>query len=201
MLGLAFYTPTLRRQIEILETRGVADPEFARLSTRGAILGGILGVIVIAIVALMGVQAVMKRRDFLSQTAVAATAFGLTASAGAQTPTAPAAHRFTLKYAPHIGMFENSAGPDPLDQIRFMADAGFRAFEDNGMMKRPIALQQQMGDLLAKRGLTMGVFVIDGGATTGRCRSRRANRSSCDVFVKGGAAMPQRSPGARTRNG
>jgi uncharacterized membrane protein len=53
VLGLAFYTPTLRRQIEILEASGVADPESARLSTRGAILGGILGVIVIAIVALM----------------------------------------------------------------------------------------------------------------------------------------------------
>ena len=60
-------------------------------------------------------------------------------------------------------MFENSAGKDPLDQLRFMADAGFRAFEDNGMMKRPVELQQQMGDLLAKRGMTMGVFVIDGG--------------------------------------
>jgi hydroxypyruvate isomerase len=80
-------------------------------------------------------------------------------------------------------MFEQSAGPDPLDQISFMADAGFRAFEDNGMMKRPIALQQQMGDLLAKRGLTMGVFVIDGGdnwkvsLTTGK-------PEFLDVFVK-----------------
>ena len=125
----------------------------------------------------------MKRRDFLSQTAAAATAFGLTGSASAQTPTTPAAHRFTLKYAPHIGMFEQSAGPDPLDQIRFMADAGFRAFEDNDMMKRPIGLQQQMGDLLAKRGLTMGVFVIDGGdnwkvsLTTGK-------QEFVDVFVK-----------------
>ena len=53
MLGFAFYTPTLRRQIEMLETRGSADPEFARLSTRGAILGGIMAVIVITIVALM----------------------------------------------------------------------------------------------------------------------------------------------------
>ena len=60
-------------------------------------------------------------------------------------------------------MFENSAGKDPLDQIRFMADAGFRAFEDNGMMKRPVEQQKQMGDLLAQRGMTMGVFVIDGG--------------------------------------
>src|SRR4029079_19150164 len=102
----------------------------------------------------------MKRRDFLSQTAVAATAFGLTSSASAQTPTTPAAHRFTLKYAPHIGMFEQSAGHAPLAQMRCMGDAGFRAFEDNGMMKRAVALQLQMGDLLAKRGLAMGVFVI-----------------------------------------
>ncbi len=49
VLGLAFYTPTLRRQIEVLEARGPADPEFARLSTRGAILG----VLVLVIVALM----------------------------------------------------------------------------------------------------------------------------------------------------
>jgi hydroxypyruvate isomerase len=124
----------------------------------------------------------MKRRDFLSQTAVAATALGLTGSAGAQTPPS-SPHRFTLKYAPHIGMFENSAGPDPLDQIRFMADTGFRAFEDNGMMMRPVALQQQMGDLLSSHGLTMGVFVIDGGdnwkvsLTTGK-------PEFVDVFVK-----------------
>jgi uncharacterized membrane protein len=53
VVGLAFYTPTLRRQIEVLETRGASDPEFASLSTRGAILGGILGVLVLVIVGLM----------------------------------------------------------------------------------------------------------------------------------------------------
>ena len=106
----------------------------------------------------------MDRREFLATTASAASALGLGAGPlAAQTPTAPQKRTFKLKYAPHIGMFENSAGKDPLDQIRFMADAGFRAFEDNGMIKRPVELQQQMGDLLAKRGMTMGVFVIDGG--------------------------------------
>src|SRR5262245_18957072 len=127
----------------------------------------------------------MDRREFLATTTVsAASALGLSAgTVGAQTPTAPQKRTFKLKYAPHIGMFENSAGKDPLDQIRFMADAGFRAFEDNGMMKRPVALQQQMGDLLAKRGLTMGVFVIDGGdnwkvsLTTGK-------PEFMDVFLK-----------------
>ena len=53
VLGLAFYTPTLRRQIEVLQARGPADPEFARLSTRGTTLGAVLGVLVVVIVALM----------------------------------------------------------------------------------------------------------------------------------------------------
>ena len=53
VLGLAFYTPTLRRQIEVLDARGAGDPEFVRLSKRGTLLGAALGVIVIVIVALM----------------------------------------------------------------------------------------------------------------------------------------------------
>ena len=108
----------------------------------------------------------MDRREFLRHSAAAAAAFGAAGAADAAyaAGVAPVATRaFKLKYAPHIGMFEQSAGKDPLDQIRFMADAGFTAFEDNGMMQRPVALQQQMGDLLASRGMTMGVFVIDGG--------------------------------------
>jgi hydroxypyruvate isomerase len=105
----------------------------------------------------------MDRREFLSKTA--ATSLGLAGARhlGAQTKAPVKKQTFKLKYAPHIGMFGNSAGKDPLDQIRFMADSGFRAFEDNGMMKRPVDEQQQMGKLLAQLGMTMGVFVIDGG--------------------------------------
>ena len=33
-------------------------------------------------------------------------------------------------------MFKNSAGDNFIDQIKFMADQGFTAIEDNGMMKR-----------------------------------------------------------------
>ena len=151
----------------------------------------------------------MKRRDFLSRSAAAATALGLTGTAVAQTPPA-SPHRFTLRYAPHIGMFEQSAGPDPLDQIRFMADAGFRAFEDNGMMKRPPALQQQMGDLLAQRGMTMGVFVIDGGdnwkvsLTTGKPEFLdvflKACRDAIDVAKRTNAKWMTVVPGYYERN-
>jgi uncharacterized membrane protein len=53
ILAIGFYTPTLRKQIAILDSRGANDPEFLRLSKRGAMLGGILGVIVLVIVGLM----------------------------------------------------------------------------------------------------------------------------------------------------
>ena len=64
-----------------------------------------------------------------------------------------------MNYAPHLGMFRQLAGEDPLDQLAFMADQGFRAFEDNEMRKRPVALQEKMGQMLADRGMQMGVFV------------------------------------------
>jgi hydroxypyruvate isomerase len=71
----------------------------------------------------------------------------------------PAGSTFNLNYAPHLGMFKEHAGPDPVDQLNFMADEGFRAFEDNGMKGRPIAVQEAMATTMADRGIQMGVFV------------------------------------------
>ncbi len=64
-----------------------------------------------------------------------------------------------MKFAPHLGMFRHLAGDDPLDQLRFMADQGFQAFEDNGMGGRPVELQEAMAAVMQERGLEMGVFV------------------------------------------
>jgi hydroxypyruvate isomerase len=68
---------------------------------------------------------------------------------------------FKLKYAPHFGMFENSAGKDPIDQLKFMHEMGFRALEDNGMMDRSVEVQTKVGETMAKLGMTMGVFVVN----------------------------------------
>ena len=68
-------------------------------------------------------------------------------------------HSFNLKYAPHLGMFRHLAGEDPIDQLNFMADKGFTAFEDNEMRTRPLELQKQMANTMANRQLEMGVFV------------------------------------------
>ena len=56
-------------------------------------------------------------------------------------------------------MFEEHAGKDPIAQLNFMADEGFRAFEDNGMAGRPVALQEKMAATMNARNLRMGVFV------------------------------------------
>jgi hydroxypyruvate isomerase len=108
----------------------------------------------------------MKRRRFLQTLAAASAApFGTSlAQPQSQASAAPAAGgRFKLKFAPHLGLFEHSAGKDPIAQIQFMADAGFTAYEDNDLMGRPVELQARIGRTLANNGMTMGVFVIDAG--------------------------------------
>ena len=66
---------------------------------------------------------------------------------------------FNLLYAPHFGMFKNSAGKDFIDQLKFMHDQGFRAMEDNGMMGRTAEEQERITRAMSRLGMTMGVFV------------------------------------------
>ncbi len=111
----------------------------------------------------------MNRRNFLSKSALAAGAsalpMGTTLASETQQnkPETATADKFKLLYAPHFGMFENSAGKDLVDQLKFMADNGFMALEDNGMLGRPVDEQKKIGETLAKLNMKMGVFVIDGG--------------------------------------
>ena len=107
----------------------------------------------------------MNRRNFLSKNfkiAIASSLAPYSAFAENNYKQENAA-TFNLNYAPHFGMFENSAGKDLIDQINFMADNGFRAIEDNEMMKRDMKVQEKIGETLAKRNMRMGVFVIDAG--------------------------------------
>ena len=105
----------------------------------------------------------MDRRKFIKQTVSASAAAGLSvgaaSSALATDNKPPKAKAFKLKYAPHLGMFKHSAGEDPIDQLNFMADQGFTAFEDNGMKGRKKELQEKMAQTMEKRGIQMGVFV------------------------------------------
>ncbi len=100
----------------------------------------------------------MKRRSFTKSLSLATLGIYTSNSLFAHTEFITA-HKFNMNYAPHLGMFKNLAGDDPLDQLNFMADQGFTAFEDNGMKERDVGLQNKMASLMEKRGLAMGVFV------------------------------------------
>ena len=103
----------------------------------------------------------MNRRKFLQAGAAAATAISAWPAMTAE--ARPAEMPFRLLYAPHDGMFQHHAGKTFVDQIKFMHDQGFRAIEDNGLLGRPVAEQEKIGSALAQLGMTMGVFVVDGG--------------------------------------
>lgn len=100
----------------------------------------------------------MKRRTFINTTSLAGAALGVSPELFGATQHKDA-YQFHLNYAPHLGMFENMAGKDPIDQLNFMANQGFKAFEDNEMKKRPVQLQESMANTMTKNGIAMGVFV------------------------------------------
>ncbi|MBZ0213358.1 MAG: xylose isomerase, partial [Nitrospirae bacterium] len=66
---------------------------------------------------------------------------------------------FRMLYAPHFGMFRHHAGDDAVDQLKFAADEGFRAWEDNGMMGRSVEEQSRIAKAMTDLGMAMGVFV------------------------------------------
>jgi hydroxypyruvate isomerase len=137
------------------------------------------------------------RRTFL-QKSVAVTTFAAFAGSSAAAQKKPAARKFKLHYAPHFGMFKEHAGPDPIAQLEFMADQGFTALEDNGLMGRPVEQQLRIGETLARLGMTMGVFVIDGGdnwktsLATGEAQFREKFLDTCRAAVEVGKRVNAR---------
>ena len=103
----------------------------------------------------------MKRRDFIQKGTLGGSflAFGGAQAFSLKAKEDQPQNSFKLKYAPHIGMFKGLAGEDPIDQLDFMADQGFTAFEDNEMRNKPVKLQEKMAATMARRGIEMGVFV------------------------------------------
>ena len=102
------------------------------------------------------------RRDFLKSAALGAAGLSLAPLAGASQakPAASAGGAFKLKYAPDLGMFQAHAGKTAADRLKFMADQGFRAWFDNGLMDRPAAEQETLAKTSERLGLTIGPFVV-----------------------------------------
>src|SRR5665647_3462461 len=108
----------------------------------------------------------MQRRKFVQQSLLVGGAlFTSTTSAFAKSNNESKTtdgKPFHLNYGIHDGMFQNLAGGDFIDQIKFAYDNGFRAIEDNGMSGRSEDQQKKIGDMLTKLGMAMGIFVQPG---------------------------------------
>ncbi len=109
----------------------------------------------------------MKRKEFLRNSLMAGTflATGSTAVAKNSVQMDDSElyqkHDFKLKYAPNFGTFRAHAGDDPIDNIKFFADLGFRGLEDNGMRGRDVRTQERIARQLEESGVEMGVFVAN----------------------------------------
>jgi hydroxypyruvate isomerase len=129
----------------------------------------------------------MKRRALLETALAAGAAVGLGGTKALATE-APGGRSFRLKYAPHFGMFRHHAGEDLADQLKFAADQGFTAWEDNGMPGRPVDVQERVAREMARLGMTMGVFVAMGDFDNVTFASARPE-ARADILAKGKAAV------------
>ncbi|MFM6915359.1 MAG: hydroxypyruvate isomerase family protein, partial [Aquirufa sp.] len=91
---------------------------------------------------------------------------------------------FSLKYAPHFGMFEQHAGKDYIDQLKFMHEMGFRALEDNEMMEKPVEVQEKIGATLGRLGMEMGVFVIKFPGFFDKSHMTTGDKAWTEIFLK-----------------
>jgi hydroxypyruvate isomerase len=106
----------------------------------------------------------MERRNFLKQNVLVGGSLLAGSSLLAQSTKANNlidSTPYKLHYGTHDGMFENMAGSNFIDQIKYAHSIGFTAIEDNGMMGRTPEMQQKIGDTLASLNMHMGVFVLN----------------------------------------
>ncbi len=73
---------------------------------------------------------------------------------------------YSLNFAPHIGLnapedglFVEHAGTEPIEQIRFAHERGFRAIEDNFLKARPLATQRAIASELERLDMRLATFV------------------------------------------
>ncbi|HOO18345.1 MAG TPA: TIM barrel protein [Phycisphaerae bacterium] len=104
----------------------------------------------------------MNRRTFLASAVAGVTASATLATGALRQPQPKRGQCFKLNYAPHFGLFRHLAGDDLVDQLKFAADQGFTAFEDNGMAGRPVEEQEKIASAMERLNLIMGVFVACG---------------------------------------
>jgi hydroxypyruvate isomerase len=101
----------------------------------------------------------MERRHFLKSsllTGITALSTPMSIPADmSQKDTTP----FKMKFSPEFGIFAELSGKDPVDQIKWGHDQGFRAWENTGLKDRPVADQERISKAMQQLGMEFGQFV------------------------------------------
>ncbi|HOP00246.1 MAG TPA: TIM barrel protein [Bacteroidales bacterium] len=107
-----------------------------------------------------------SRRNFIKKTALTGAALlAAPVMYGAENVrkkqrASDAVEPFKLRYAPSMNMFREHAGTDPVDNIKFCYDKGFRAMFDNGLPGRPHEDQVRIANEMQRLGMMLGPFVL-----------------------------------------
>jgi hydroxypyruvate isomerase len=101
----------------------------------------------------------MKRRAFLSKSLMTGAAVLSGAATSAAMANARQEQPFNMKFSPEFGLFEDLAGKDIADQIKWGYDQGFRAWENTYLIRRPVHEQELISRTIQKLGMEFGQFV------------------------------------------
>jgi hydroxypyruvate isomerase len=104
----------------------------------------------------------MRRRTFLKHGLVAGASLvgvGAWSARGAETASLDVAQPFRMKFSPEFGIFDDLAGKDSSDQIKWGFDHGFRAWENTRLRNRPVDEQERISRTIQQLGMEFGQFV------------------------------------------
>jgi hydroxypyruvate isomerase len=103
----------------------------------------------------------MNRKQFLKSSLAAVTALSTSSAAFSKESIVKNANAapFRMKFSPDFGLFADVAGKDPLDQIRWAHEQGFRAWEATGLKSRPVEQQEAISRLIQELDMEFGQFV------------------------------------------
>ncbi len=101
----------------------------------------------------------MNRRKFITRGLTGAALLGTQPAFPLISTALYSNEPFNMKFSPDFGLFAEVAGSDPLDQIRWAYDQGFRAWESTGLKQRNAQEQEAISQLIHQLGMEFGQFV------------------------------------------
>ena len=100
----------------------------------------------------------MKRRTFLFFLILTGSALSFSSFSN-RSKTDPTDNVFKMKFSPEFGIFGDVAGSNPVDQIKWGHDQGFRAWENTMLKNRPVEEQEKISKTVQGLGMEFGQFV------------------------------------------